>query len=189
MMNDGVSRLTWWIGFGNCNGASGNDSSSLYGWQDFGAYNVFSDGPSDTTCPGAGPIGTMSPTARAFQLFSNVAVTGENVLTATVAGDTTDVVAYAATHSGGTALVLFNRNETASEPVTVTLSGQTSATTVTVETYDKAIYDLSGSPTGVFPDPAGTSTWAPPTTTSLGAQSLPLTLTLTPWSMNVVIIH
>jgi hypothetical protein len=22
MMNDGVSRLTWWIGFGNCNGTS-----------------------------------------------------------------------------------------------------------------------------------------------------------------------
>ena len=43
MMNDGVSRLTWWIGFGNCNGVSGNDSASLYGWQNFGAYNVFSD--------------------------------------------------------------------------------------------------------------------------------------------------
>jgi hypothetical protein len=188
MMNDGVSRLTWWIGFGNCNGSGGNDSSSLYGWQDFGAYNVFSDGPSDTGCPGAGPIGTLSPTARAFQLFSSVAVTGENVLSASVAGDTTDVRAYAATNSGGTALVLFNLNETVSEPVTVTLSGQTAATTVTVETYDKSIYDLSGSPSGTPPDPAGTSTWAGPTTTSLGAQSLPLTLTLTPWSMNVVVI-
>jgi hypothetical protein len=132
----------------------------------------------------------MSPTARAFQLFSNVAVNGESVLTAAVAGDTTDVVAYAATHSGGTALVLFNRNETVSEPVLVTLSGQSAATTVTVITYDKAIYDLSGSPTGTPPDPAGTSTWAGPTTTNLGAQSLtPLTLSLAPWSMNVVIIQ
>jgi hypothetical protein len=189
MMNDGVSRLTWWIGFGNCNGTSGNDSASLYGWQDFGAYNVFSDGPSDGTCPGAGPIGTMSPTARAFQLFSNVAVNGEFALTATVAGDKTDVRAYAATNNGGTALVLFNLNENASEPVVVTLSGLNAATTVTVITYDKAIYDLSGSPTGVFPDPAGTSTWAGPTTTNLGAQSLPLTLSLAPWSMNVVLIH
>ena len=60
---------------------------------------------------------------------------------------------------------------------------------MTVTTYDKAIYDLSGSPTGTPPDPAGTSTWAPPTTTSMGAQTLPLTLTLTPWSMNVVIIQ
>jgi hypothetical protein len=188
MMNDGVTRLSWWIGFGNCNGKGGNDSASLYGWQDFGAYNVFSDGTEDPTCPGAGSIGTMSPTARAFQLFSNVAVNGENVLTASVTGDTADVVAYAATHSGGTALVLFNRNETMSEPVVVTLSGQTTATSVTVITYDKAIYDLSGSPTGFFPDPAGTSTWAAPTTTTPAA-TLPLTLTLTPWSMNVVIIH
>ena len=194
MMNDGVSRLTWWIGFGNCNGTGSptdpaNLSPSLYGWQDFGAYNVFSDGTADSSCPGAGSLGTLSPTAVAYQLFSNVAVTGENVLTANVTGDKTDVRAYAATHSGGTALVLFNLNETTSEPVTITLSGQSSATSVTVETYNKALYDLSGSPTGVFPDPLGTSTWAPPTTTTLGAQSLPLTLTLTPWSMNVVIIH
>jgi hypothetical protein len=189
MMNDGVSRLTWWIGFGNCNGASGNDSTSLYGWQDFGAYNVFSDGPSDTGCAGAGPIGTMSPTARAFQLFSQMAVTGQTVLSATVAGDTTDVRAYAATNPNGTALLLFNDNETTSEQVLVTLSGKSSSSSVNVTTYDKAIYDLSGSSTGTPPDPAGTSTWAPPITTSMGAQSLPMILTLTPWSMNVVIIQ
>jgi hypothetical protein len=73
--------------------------------------------------------------------------------------------------------------------VMVTLSGKTSSSSVTVTTYDKAIYDLSGSPTGTPPDPAGTSTWAPPTTTDMGAQTLPLVLTLTPWSMNVVIIQ
>jgi hypothetical protein len=177
MMNDGVSRLTWWIGFGNCNGTAGNDSSSLYGWQDFGAYNVFSDGPADTTCPDAGPIGTMSPTARAFQLFSGVAVNGESVLTAIVAGDTTDVRAYAATNPGGTALALFNLNETTPQQVAVTLSGKTSSSSVNVTTYDKALYDQSQN-----------VVWAAPTTNSLGAQNLPLTLTLTPWSMNVVII-
>jgi hypothetical protein len=159
------------------------------GWQDFGAYNVFSDGPSDSTCPGAGPIGTMSPTARAFQLFSQMAVNGQTVLTATVAGDTTDVRAYAATNPNGTALLLFNDNETNPQQVTVTLSSKSSSSSVNVTTYDKAIYDLSGSPTGTPPDPAGTSTWAAPMTTSMGAQTLPLTLTLTPWSMNVVIIQ
>jgi len=184
MMNDGVSRLTWWIGFGNCNGNNGNDSSSLYGWQNFGAYNVFADGAGDrggnnsSPCNYAGPIGTMSPTARAFQLFSNVAIDGEHVLTAGVAGDKTDVRAYAATHSGGTALVLFNLNQTLSLPVVVTLSVQSASTGVTVETYSKAIYDQSK-----------TNAWAPPTTTNLGAQSLPLTLTLDPWSMNVVLIR
>jgi len=189
MMNDGISRATWWIGFGNCNGSAGNDSTSLYGWQDFGAYNVFSDGPSDSTCPDAGPIGTMSPTAVAFQLFSKVAISGHSVLTATVGGDTTDVRAYAATNPNGTALVLFNVNETTAEPVVVTLTGKTSSSDVKVTTYDKAIYDLSGSPSGTPPDPSGTSTWAAPTTTDMGAQTLPLTLTLTPWSMNVVIIE
>jgi hypothetical protein len=189
MMNAGVSRLTWWIGFGNCNGTNGNLSTALYGWQDFGAYNVFSDGSEDPTCPGAGPLGTMSPTARAFQLFSQMAVNGQSVLTTTVTGDTTDVRAYAATNPGGTALLLFNDNETTAQGVTITLSGKSTSSSVNVTTYDKAIYDQSGSPTGTPPDPNGTSTWAAPTQTNLGAQSLPLTLTLTPWSMNVVIIQ
>jgi hypothetical protein len=191
VMNDGVSRLTWWIGFGNCNGTAGWNSASLYGWQDFGAYNVFSDGASDISCPDAGPMGTMSPTARAFQLFSNVAVSGEDVLTAGVTGDSTDVRAYAATHDSGaaTAVAVFNLNETTSEPVVITVPAPTTASKVTVITYDKSIYDLTGSPTGVFPDPVGTSTWADPTTTTINSPTLPLTLTLTPWSMNVVIVE
>ena len=184
MMNSGVVRATWWIGFGNCDenaqgGAAGNMSSSLYGWQTFGAYNVFSDGPTDGPCGvGSGPLGTMSPTARAFQLFSQVAVAGETVLSTNTSG-IPDIRAYAATHSGGSALVLFNLNETVSEPVTVTMSNQSASTDVTVMTYDKAIYDQTNSANPV---------WAAPTTTNLGAQTLPLTLTLTPWSMNVVTI-
>jgi hypothetical protein len=131
----------------------------------------------------------MSPTARAFQLFSQMGVNGQAVLTATVDGDPTDVRAYAATNPSGTALLLFNDNETVAQPVIVTLSGQNSSSSVNVTTYDKAIYDLSGSPTGTPPDPLGTSTWAPPTTNSMGPQTLPLTLILTPWSMNMVIIQ
>lgn len=177
MMNDGVSRLTWWIGFGNCNGQAGNDGSSVYGWQTFGAYNVFSDGAQDSNCTGAGPFGTMSPTARAFQLFSQVAINGQTALNATVSGDTTDVRAYAATNPAGTALVLFNDNENTSQSIVVTLTGKSTTSGVTVTTYDKALYDQSQ--TGV---------WADPTTTTMGSQALPMTLTLTPWSMNVVII-
>ncbi|HKF48378.1 MAG TPA: Ig-like domain repeat protein [Terracidiphilus sp.] len=176
-MNDGISRLTWWIGFGNCLGA-GNNSPLVYGWQNtWGSYDVFSD--ADPNCPGAGPAGTMSPTGRAFQLFSNVLVDGEKALAPpTVQGDTTDVRGYAATHAGGTALVLFNLNETTSEPVTISLSAEQSSNGVTVITYSKAIYDDSKN-----------GKWDPPTTTNMGAQALPLTLTLDPWSMNVVIIQ
>jgi hypothetical protein len=180
MMNDGVSRATWWIGFGNCNGTAGNNSASLYGWQDWGAYNVFSDGTEDPSCPNYGSFGSMSPTAAAFDLFQHVAVNGESVLTAGVAGDTTDVRAYAATHSGGTALVLFNLNETTSETVSVSFSTETSSPGVTEYTYDKAIYDLTDTPT---------LEWNGPTTTALGSQTLPLTVTLAPWSMNVFIIQ
>ncbi|MGB6744876.1 MAG: hypothetical protein WBE38_14615, partial [Terracidiphilus sp.] len=183
MMNDGVSRATWWIGFGGCedsvSGTGANFSSSLYGWQNFGGYMVFSDGlPDGYDCNNETlAAGTLLPTARAYQLFSNVAVKGESVLTATVAGDTTDVRAYAATNNGGTALVVFNLNETVSEPVTITLSGETATAGGTVETYSKAIYDQSQN-----------NVWAAPTTVTLGAQNLPLTLTLDPWSMNVVIL-
>jgi hypothetical protein len=177
MMNDGISRATWWIGFGNCNGASGNLSGSLYGWQNFGGYNIFADGPTDTGCAGAGPIGTMSPTARAFQLFSKVAISGENVLSTHVTGDPTNIRAYAATNNGGTALVLFNLSKSVVEQVVVTLSTQTTSSDVSVETYSKALYDQSQN-----------NVWADPTTTDMGTQNLPLTLTLDPWSMNVVII-
>jgi hypothetical protein len=183
MMNDGVSLATWWIGFGGClsDPSVQNFSPLLYGWQNFGGYMVFSDGLPEYGCAGSSipalPAGTLLPTARAFQLFSRVAIGGESVLTADVTGDTTDVRVYAATNNGGTALVVFNLNQTVSEPVAVTLSNQSNASSVTVETYSKAIYDQSKA-----------NVWAAPTTTDLGAQNLPLALTLDPWSMNVIII-
>ena len=113
MMNAGVSRLTWWIGFGNCNGQAGNNSAALYGWQQFGAYNVFSDGPADSACSGAGPLGTLSPTARAFQLFSSVAISGESVLSATVSGDAADVPSVRGDQPrrNGTGFVQSKRND------------------------------------------------------------------------------
>lgn len=197
-MNDGVARLTWWLAFGGCDTASSDTAAdfstaaspengwpALYGWQNFGGYMLFSDGLPEYGC--ASPVPTIAggvpfPTARALQLFSSVAVDGESVLTATVSGDTDDVRAYAATHSGGTALVLFNLNETSTEPVTLQLSSSTSTTDLTVITYDKAIYDQTE-------NSSAAANWTGPTTQDMGAQTLPVTLTLQPWSMNVVIIH
>jgi hypothetical protein len=97
------------------------------------------------------------------------------VLTASAAGN---VRAYAVTHSGGTAVVLFNLNETTYETVEMSITGKSSSMDVMQYTYDKSIYDLSK-----------TDVWNGPNTIDLGAQSMPLTLTLTPWSMNVVIIQ
>ena len=199
-MNDGVSRLTWWIAFGGCNDAASDPnsyfSSTLYGWQQFGGYMLFSDGLPEDGCESSDGVtiptvaeGTPFPTARAFQLFSNVAVNGESVLPATVSGaDTSDVRAYAATHSGGTALVLFNLNEATSEAVQITLSATTTTKDITVITYDKAMYDQTQSASGTA-HWLGTTAAPIPSTTDLGAQSLPYSLTLTPWSMNVVIVQ
>jgi hypothetical protein len=118
------------------------------------------------------------------------------VLTGTVSGDTTDVRAYAATNPGGTALVLFNLNETAAENVVVALSGETSSPGITEYTYDKEMYDYTNTscesdPTCTY-DPThnySTAQWVGPSSTTLGSQTLPLTVTLAPWSMNVFIIQ
>jgi hypothetical protein len=113
-----------------------------------------------------------------------------------VAGDTTDVRAYAATHSGGTALVLFNLNETATEDVVISLSSEATSPGVTMMTYDKEIYDYTNTNCALDPTCTYDSShnytnvqWAGPTTQSMGTQALPLTLTLSPWSMNVVLIQ
>ena len=179
LMNAGVARATWWMGFGGCSDASsGNFSSALYGWQTFGGYMVFSDGTPEYGCTSAPvtPLGTPLPTARAFEMFSNVARNGENVLPLTNTGDAS-VRAYAATHSAGTAVVLFNLSEVKTLSVKLTIMGMTSASDVSMTTYNKAIYDRSMS--GV---------WAAPLTLDRGARSLPMVVYLKPWSMNVVIV-
>ncbi len=180
MMNAGVSRATWWLGFGGCSDASGggNFSPSLYGWQAFGGYMIFSDGTPEYGCQGAPKtgLGTLLPTARAFELFSAVAREGEKVLPLAVAGNAS-VRGYAASHGAGAAVALFNLSEAQTFRVKLAVTGLTSASDVTATTYDKAIYDRSKK-----------NVWAKPTTTDLGALSLPATLTLKPWSMNVIVL-
>jgi hypothetical protein len=180
MMNAGVARATWWLGYGGCaDASSGNFSSALYGWQNFGGYMVLSDGTPEYGCSGATAtaLGTLLPTARTFQLFSTVAKTGQHALSVSLGGTSTNLRAYALTQSTGVALVLFNVSETVSLPVSVALTGVSSSSAVTVETYDKAIYDKSQN-----------NVWAGSVKTSMGARTLPFTVTLAPWSMNVVIV-
>ena len=57
-----------------------------------------------------------------------------------------------------------------------------------------AQYSNGGDPTGcsdqliAIYDQSQSNVWAAPTTTNLGTQNLPLSLTLAPWSMNVLIL-
>jgi|HubBroStandDraft_1064217.scaffolds.fasta_scaffold00007_67 hypothetical protein len=180
LMNDGIERATWWLGFGGCGDAtSSNFSPALYGWQNFSGYMIFSDGTPEYGCPDATavPRGTPLPTARAFQLMAQVAKTGEYTLAAVNDDPSGNLRSYAATHGAGYALVLFNLGQTSALPVEAAIGGLARASSVTISTYGKAQYDQSQQ-----------NIWAGPVSQTLGAQALPLALTLPAWSMSVVIV-
>jgi hypothetical protein len=182
LMNDGVFRATWWLGFGGCSDASSgaNFSSSLYGWQNFGGYMILSDGTPEDGCPSATavPRGTPFPTARAFQLMSQVAHEGEHSLTVTTASSLSTVRSYAATHGSGYAVVLFNLDETNAHAVNVGVDAMASGSGATITTYGKAQYDESQN-----------NVWAGPVSSTVGAWQHTVPVTLPPWSMNVVILN
>jgi hypothetical protein len=117
----------------------------------------------------------LLPTARAFALFALVAHQGERALGTSLSGSSANIRAYALTQNGGTALVLFNLNPSAPIRMTVAVTGINAASAVTLDTYDKAIYDKSR-----------TNVWAAAQETRFGAKALPFALNLAPWSMNVL---
>jgi hypothetical protein len=184
IMKAGVQSATIFeTAFGPCFPiGSGNNASTLYGWQNFGSYDLIvrgcdinADGESaDGIIPG-----TILPAGNAFSLSSIFGVAGNQVIASAVPSTLPNVRAYAATQGTGYALMLFNLDET--NPVTVPVGPATATSTVysgTVSTYSKAIYDLSQS-----------YIWSGPTTSSLGNVTLPTTVTLPPWSMSVITLQ
>jgi len=176
-LDAGVVGTAWWADMDQGCISGGNNSPSLYGWQDFGAIATISDG----TWTGCGPkttppYGTFYPTARVEQVVSTFANAGEHVLPATVAPSDRDVRAYGATFGSGYAVLLFNLNKTESVTTTVGVShGSGTTFAATTSTYGRAQYDQSEY--GV---------WAGPDVEQLGLQSLPLQLTLPPWSVTAL---
>jgi len=84
-----------------------------------------------------------------------------------------------ATRGTGYVFMLFNLDPTNS--VNVPIGPLTANSTVysgTVTTYSKAIYDMSQS-----------FVWSGRTTSSLGNLTLPIMVTIPPWSMNVVTLQ
>lgn len=173
MLNDGIARATWHIGFGGCSPPSkgGDFSKTLYGWQDFGGAMIFSDqNPACDNIPG----GTVLATGTAFETASYFVRNGEKMLGTSVQGSTT-IRAYASTYSGGYALMLFNLDENYAQDATVSILGKSSSPGGTTYTYDKALYDQTKN-----------NIWKPPVSASLPAWSGNFTLTLPAWSMVVV---
>lgn len=64
LLQQGIPLSTVWISFGGC--SNGNNSPSLYGWQTFGTYTIFSDGLPESGCGQPVPFSTPFPAARAY---------------------------------------------------------------------------------------------------------------------------
>jgi hypothetical protein len=172
---DGLAAMTWHIGLGSCNARNqgGDFNKAVYGKQNYGGAMIFSDG-SAQNCPAPSQPNTLLATANAFLAGSYFVHAGETMLGSSVQGSSM-VRAYAGTYQGGYALMLFNLNENATQPVQVAISGKTSGSGGTIVTYDKSIYNKSAN-----------NVWDPPSVTSLGSWSKSIDLNLPPWSMVVI---
>ena len=176
MMKQGIPLATWWIAFGGCNTGT-NNSASLYGWQNFGAYTLFSDGNGE--CGSNIPLATPFPTARAYQLLSQFAPAGSKMIPLTLGSGASSVRAYAASNPTGYALLAFNLDQNNATTLSVALNGQgRSAFTATQTTYGKLQYDDSK-----------TNVWTAPISTALGTVSTSFNVSLPPWSMSVLTLR
>jgi hypothetical protein len=176
-LDAGVAGTAWWADMEQGCISGGDNSPSLYGWQDFGAIATISDG-TWTGCNAkiTPPYGTLYPTARVEQVVSTFANAGEHVLPSAVAPSDRDVRAYGATFGSGYAVLLFNLNRDASIPTTVGVAnGSGTMFAATTTTYGRAQYDQSK-----------IGLWSGPDVEQLGLQSLPLQLTLPPWSVTAL---
>jgi len=179
LLNQGVPMATWWLAFGGC--GVGNQSSSLYGWQNFGGYMASSDGTPEYGCSSAQAttFETPFPSARAYSVMAQFAVAGNRILPATVAASLSSVRAYGATKGAGYAVLLFNLDQNNAATVTVNIAGASrSSFSASSVVYGKKQYDDSKN--GV---------WTAPLSANLGTVGKTFSVTLPVWSMTVVTLQ
>jgi hypothetical protein len=180
VLKDGVNVATLWFGTGGEQGCGNNNSSSLYGWQNYGAYDSVANNTSYnwTNC-GNGPNvpeGTIFPNGRAVYLANLFGQDGQHLLSNSVGSSLTNIRAYSATNSTGYNHMLLNLSESDSTTVTVSVSSpnKSSYNGATV-TYGRTQYDESQY-----------NEWPGPVTQSLGTVGSTVTLTLPPYSITVL---
>jgi hypothetical protein len=177
-----VFRSTWWLAYGGCNDASSgaNFSPSLYGWQNFGGYMIFSDGTPEYGCYNATavPRGTPLATARAYQVMSHYIRDGERIASLRLGGSDAGLRAFAVSRGTSYAVALFNLNEATTRTAEISVDRLAAGSSVQLVRYGKAEYDLSKN-----------NVWAPPVSLTSGAWHGPVRVTLPPWSMSVVTLN
>jgi len=180
IFKNNIAVSTWWFGYGGNQNCGNNNSSSLYGFQNFGGYDQIA---ANTQYSWNGcnsglqvPEGTIFPTGNAAYLASQFATAGNHVLTTTVSNTLTNVKAYAATQASGYSLMLFNLDNASSANITLNVQNATrSSFTASTLTYGKAQYDDSAN-----------NIWTGPVSQSLGSVGNMVAVTLPPWSITVV---
>ncbi|HTA39064.1 MAG TPA: hypothetical protein VK760_08315 [Candidatus Acidoferrales bacterium] len=174
MMRAGVPLATWWAAYPVCS-TGNNNSPSLYGWQAFGSYNLFSDGPpASQDCNSGMGAGTPYPSGRAYGLLSRFVGKGGTMLAATSKNDA--VRAYADQTGGGYDVMLFNLSESATQTAHVSLQrAGKKRWHATQYTYGKAEYDLTRH-----------KVYKGAVASALGTVGPAFDATLPPWSMSVI---
>jgi hypothetical protein len=172
----GVPMATTWVGLDGCYPDDvAPPLTTAYGWQPYGSFGLFA---TNGVCPlyGVSQL-TPFPKARAYQIMRQFIVPGEQ----TIAAASTDpsIRAYAANNGGGYALLLFNTDSASTHTLPVTVgNAPRSSYTATTLTYGKKEYDESQN--GI---------WAGPVSGNLGTVGTTFNISLSPWSMTLVILH
>ncbi len=175
MGQTGVNAATWWIAYGGCDN-TGNNAASVYGWQSFGAYTLFSDGGGE--CGSNVAAGTPFPDARAYALLSQFAPEGSTIRTVRLT-NASGLRAYADTSPGRYAVLLVNTNETLARQSVIELTNAPKTSYAAAQTtYGKAQYDESKA--GI---------WAAPVARSLGTVKTTFDVTVPPWSISLVTLR
>jgi hypothetical protein len=131
LLESGYSGAAFW-GLQDNGELGNNDSSSLYGWREFGDYGLFGNGYDTSSIADA--QGVLFPSYFGMQLASKIDVAGGTVVSATSSNSNLDV--YAVDEADGDLdLLVVNTSPTNSATDTFTIAGFTPGTSATVWQY------------------------------------------------------
>ncbi len=151
----------------------GNNSSTLYGWLEFGDYGVVATNP-DPAPPGYPAMNTPFPTYYAKKLMASFARGGDAVVSAS--SNNTLVSAYAVRRANGSlSLLLINKDPATTYSVNLAISGFTPSGTGTLYSYGIPQDDAAKTGTG-SPDVA---------VSSVASASTSFSVSVAPYSLNL----
>ncbi len=128
LMKTEFTSMVWWD-WRNGQETGNNNSTSLYGWRNYGNYGVM-----DAVVPSL--PANRYPTYYALKLLQYFARPGDQVVTAT--SSYIGISAHAVRHPDGkVSVLLINKHPTTNLPVNISITGYTPPTTAYLASYGK----------------------------------------------------